>query len=265
MACLAVLRYGDDSTLQQLPAVVCGRFPTCTHTHLHTHRQTCTHTHTYTCTHTHALQFARCVPGVQNSHYSRDYFAAVKKKKKDLQDLGGLSASFPNVPAHLHICRLARETRHWPFVRSLIKKPLHSMHIYHLVSRELKPSTSSLPGVRRHHSNQPPACLTSIIPDQLWVVVTQHTMTRHRDMSRCDSWLSHSTGPLTWKEEKQETSKIILKVENVVTACVRVGVLGWSVCLHVYVWVCIWVCMYLCMSLCVSVLLIFFSWFSVLF
>lgn len=75
--------------------------------------------------------------------------------------------------AHLHT--------HWP-LRSLIKKPEHPIHIYHLVIRELRPSTSSLPG-GMHHSNQPPASLTSIIPDQHWVAVIQHTqshsMTQH--------------------------------------------------------------------------------------
>ncbi|KAI9548673.1 hypothetical protein NQZ68_007541 [Dissostichus eleginoides] len=47
---------------------------------------------------------------------------------------------------------------------SIASQTLHPINIYHLVIRELRPSTSSLPRGRRHHRNQPPACLTSIIP-----------------------------------------------------------------------------------------------------
>lgn len=63
---------------------------------------------------------------------------------------------------------------HWPLC-SLIKKLEHPVHIYHLVVSEPKPSTSSLPGGEVQHSNQPPASLTSIIPEQHLVEVIQHT------------------------------------------------------------------------------------------
>lgn len=69
--------------------------------------------------------------------------------------------------AHRHL------RTHWP-LRFLIKRLHHPIHIHHTVIRELRPSTSSLPG-GRHCSNQPSACLTSIITDQHWIVVIQHT------------------------------------------------------------------------------------------
>ncbi len=162
VACLAVLWYGDDSTQQQLPAVVCGRVPTYTHTH---------------------TQFAGCVPGVQNRHYSSDYFTGIQNV---LLDLRGLSASFPTT--YLHICRhacggpstLARtHTDLYAVSLKSLSIPYTSINWWS-ESWDLQPLPSLEGG---DHSNQPPACLTSIIPDQHWVAAIQHTqshsMTQH--------------------------------------------------------------------------------------
>lgn len=88
MACLAALRYRDDSTQQQLPTVVYGNVPRNTHRHARTQ-----HTHTHTV-------YRVCASSRKTGVILQNYFAGKPNESVDLKGASHLFSSWAVAEEH---------------------------------------------------------------------------------------------------------------------------------------------------------------------